>query len=127
MNSSMLCTVISLLLQFAANYARDMLIPNINKKVIELKDMIAGRPTRSTGENEEDNGEAAAPSNETKASGSHLDRKKSFRKTVSTSDDYVKKNQGVTDPELLNKLDSLPRPITREVRESHKNSIYKFL
>lgn len=29
--------------EFAANYARDKLIPNINKKVIELKNMIAGK------------------------------------------------------------------------------------
>ena len=103
------------LLQFAANYARDILIPNINKKVIELKDMIAGKPSRQTTENDEEVDEAAATVKESKASGSSLDRKKSFRKTVSTSDDYMKKSQGVTDPELLNKLDSLPRPITREV------------
>ena len=46
-----------------------------------------------------------------------LERKKSFRKTVSTSltDDCIKNAVGVTDPELLNKLDSLLRPITKEV------------
>lgn len=46
-----------------------------------------------------------------------IERKKSFRKTVSSSvtDDCMKNSVGVTDPELLDKLDSLSRPITREV------------
>lgn len=45
-----------------------------------------------------------------------LDRRKSFRKIASTSltDDYMKKAIEVTDPELLDKLESIT-PITREV------------
>lgn len=107
-------------LQFAANYARDILVPNINKRVAQLKDIVAGK-TRSDAlplEEEEENAEAAAK--ETKKTGeAPMERKKCLRKTVSSasSDDCVKKSQGggVTDPELLNKLNSLPRPITREV------------
>lgn len=49
-----------------------------------------------------------------------VEKKGSFRKTMSTSqtDDCMKKSGGVTDPELLQKLDSIPRSITREVRPS---------
>lgn len=102
--------------EFAANYARDKLIPNINQKVIELKDMIAGKAPRAP----EDTNMAEEPEQkeEKNDAGHQSERRKSFRKTVSTSltDDCMKKNVGVTDPELLDKLDSLPRPITREVR-----------
>lgn len=76
--------------------------------------MIAGKASHiseNTNKNEE------TEKKEEKSDIGHLERKKSFRKTVSTSltDDCMKKNVGVTDPELLDKLDSLPRPITREV------------
>ncbi|XP_012147081.1 protein phosphatase 1L isoform X2 [Megachile rotundata] len=102
--------------EFAANYARDKLIPNINQKVIELKDMIAGKAPRAP----EDTNKVEEPEQkeEKNDTGHQTERRKSFRKTVSTSltDDCMKKNVGVTDPELLDKLDSLPRPITREVR-----------
>lgn len=105
--------------EFAANYARDKLIPNINKKVIELKDIIAGKVRRGSddAQKEEDESEKIE---EKENVAEPLERKKSFRKTVSASvtDDCMKKNVGVTDPELLDKLDSLPRPITREVRPS---------
>ncbi|XP_033209840.1 protein phosphatase 1L [Belonocnema kinseyi] len=103
--------------EFAANYARDNLIPNISRKVVELKNIIAGklpcsvRVTEEVKEKEE---------KEEKPEPIPLERKKSFRKTVSTSltDDCMKNAVGVTDPELLNKLDSLSRPITKEVRPS---------
>ena len=76
--------------------------------------MIAGKASHiseNTNKNEE------TEKKEEKSDTGHLEHKKSFRKTVSTSltDDCMKKNVGVTDPELLDKLDSLPRPITREV------------
>ncbi|XP_006571704.1 protein phosphatase 1L isoform X2 [Apis mellifera] len=100
--------------EFAANYARDKLIPNINKKVIELKNMIAGK-TSYVSENIQKNEEMEKK--EEKSDVGYLERKKSFRKTVSTSlTDDCKKNIDVTDPELLDKLDSLQRPITREIR-----------
>ncbi|XP_076658486.1 protein phosphatase 1L isoform X1 [Halictus rubicundus] len=101
--------------EFAANYAYDHLISNINKKVIELKDMLAGRLPRVQSDEETDTFDEKSKEDKNDA---NLERKKSFRKTVSTSltDDCMKKNVGVTDPELLDKLDSLQRPITREVR-----------
>ncbi|XP_034196054.1 protein phosphatase 1L [Osmia lignaria lignaria] len=101
--------------EFAANYARDKLIPNINRKVIELKDLIAGKAPRVP----EDTDKIEEPEQKEEKNDTGIpERKKSFRKTVSTSltDDCMKKNVGVTDPELLDKLDSLSRPITREVR-----------
>ncbi|XP_053977715.1 protein phosphatase 1L [Hylaeus anthracinus] len=99
---------------FAANYAYDNLIPNINKKVIELKDIIAGREPRVL----KDTVHIEEQQKDEKSDAGTLERKKSFRKTVSTSltDEFMKKTVGVTDPELLDKLDSLQRPITREVR-----------
>ncbi|XP_066583508.1 protein phosphatase 1L [Prorops nasuta] len=102
--------------EFAANYARDKLVPNINKKVIELKDMIAGRVTKV--HNVDDMINDIEVKSTEKIEPHASERKKSFRKMVSASitDDCMKKNIGVTDPELLEKLDSLPRPITREVR-----------
>ncbi|CAK9806671.1 Protein phosphatase 1L [Anthophora quadrimaculata] len=101
--------------EFAANYARDKLIPNINKKVIELKDIIAGKAPRVLEDADKDE---ETEKKDEKSDTGIPERKKSFRKTVSTSltDDCMKKTGGVTDPELLDKLDSLPRPITREVR-----------
>lgn len=82
--------------------------------MIELKDMIAGKATHIS-ENIKENEETEKK--EEKSNADHIERKKSFRKTVSTSltDDCMKKNVDVTDPELLDKLDSLSRPITREV------------
>ncbi|KAL2725289.1 protein phosphatase 1L [Vespula squamosa] len=106
--------------EFAANYARDKLIPNINKKVIELKDMIAGRFSEIQKNNQINNQPIFQSENKKdgKIDSTTIERKKSFRKTVSTSvtDDCMKNSVGVTDPELLDKLDSLSRPITREVR-----------
>lgn len=47
---------------------------------------------------------------------SSVEKRKLFRKTISNAtDDYSKKKFGITDPELLSKLDSLQRPISREV------------
>ncbi|XP_076279857.1 protein phosphatase 1L-like isoform X2 [Lasioglossum baleicum] len=101
--------------EFAANYAYDHLISNINKKVVELKDILAGKVPRVQSDEETDTFDDNSKEDKNDA---NLERKKSFRKTVSTSltDDCMKKNVGVTDPELLDKLDSLQRPITREVR-----------
>lgn len=76
--------------------------------------MIAGKASHVS---ENINKNEETEKKEEKSDTGHLERKKSFRKTVSTSltDDCMKKNVDVTDPELLDKLDSLPRPITREV------------
>lgn len=81
--------------------------------MIELKNMIAGK-TSYVSENTQKNEEMEKK--EEKSDIGYLERKKSFHKTVSTSlTDDCKKNVDVTDPELLDKLDSLQRPITREV------------
>ncbi|XP_039314946.1 protein phosphatase ppm-1.G isoform X7 [Solenopsis invicta] len=104
--------------KFAADYARDKLISNINKKVIELKNLLAGKAFAyqdelilNDSENKKNN------KNDNKRDEKLLDRKKSFRKVASTSltDDYMKKAIEVTDPVLLDKLESIT-PITREVR-----------
>lgn len=102
--------------QFAADYARDKLMPNINKKVIELKNILAGvTPEALTVEADKmDENESQNTVKEAKISAEGSERRKSFRKTVSTTDDCTK-NKGITDPVLLDKLDSLVRPITREV------------
>lgn len=39
-----------------------------------------------------------------------------MKKTLSVAEDALNKSTNVTDPELLKKLDSLQRPITKEVR-----------
>lgn len=81
-----------------------------------MKDMIAGRAPRNT--EEVYNVEEPQKDEKSENTEGFVERKKSFRKTVSTSmtDDCMKKTVGLTDPELLDKLDSLQRPITREVR-----------
>lgn len=60
--------------------------------------------------------ESEKKKNDDKKNEKFLDRRKSFRKVASTSltDDYMKKAIEVTDPELLDKLESIT-PITREV------------
>lgn len=79
-----------------------------------MKDIIAGRAPCVA---EETKKEEETEQKDDKVDASIPERKKSFRKTVSTSltDDCMKKTVGLTDPELLDKLDSLQRPITREV------------
>ncbi|PSN40265.1 Protein phosphatase 1L [Blattella germanica] len=104
--------------EFAANYARDKLIKNLNNKVVELKNLIASgnKPPKNdpSTSNENDKKEEE----EKKSEGAPVEKKNSFRKTTSVTDECMKKGAGVTDPELLKKLDSLSRPITREVRPS---------
>jgi site-specific DNA-adenine methylase len=104
----------ALLFQFAANYAQDKLIHNINEKVIELKNILAGKASTYANElTSELNKKDDKKTNE-----KSVERRKSFRKVVSASltDDYMKKAVEVTDPELLDKLDSIS-PITREVKQ----------
>lgn len=106
-------------LQFAANYARDKLISNINEKIVDLKDLLAGKA--STYQNDLILKESGKKKNDNKRDEKLLDRRKSFRKVASTSltDDCMKKAIEVTDPELLDKLDSIT-PITREVGIQYK-------
>lgn len=84
---------------------------------MDLKNIISGKPSPEDSKDaKEEHSNDVEPKPEDNA---NLDkRKKQFRKTASTSmtDDCLKERVGITDPELLNKLDSLPRPITRELR-----------
>jgi protein phosphatase 1L len=109
--------------QFAANYARDKLINNLNKKVAELKNLItAGDKLRSDlptlGNTEKKDAEK-------KSAPTPVEKKNSFRKTMSTSqtDECMKKGASITDPELLSRLDTLSRTITREVRPSRVDAV----
>lgn len=92
--------------EFAANYARDKLVSNLYKKIIDIKDTISGKKKR------EDYNEADE-NKENQPEGVPLVKKKSFK---TLTDDNFKKNGEITDKELLSKLDSLPKPITREVK-----------
>lgn len=101
--------------EFAANYAKDKLVKNLLNKVIEIKDVLSGKKPKpvepETKEEKKDNEKPVSPV--------LTERKKSFRKTMSTTDECIQKSvSGVTDPELLSKLDNLQRPITREVRNT---------
>ncbi|XP_070162825.1 protein phosphatase 1L isoform X1 [Polyergus mexicanus] len=106
--------------EFAANYARDKLISNINKKVIELKDMLAGKVLIS--QNQLTITEPEKKKEDNKTNEKLPEKRKSFRKVASTSltDDCMKKAIEVTDSELLDKLESIT-PITRKVRPCRQN------
>ncbi|XP_014483072.1 PREDICTED: protein phosphatase 1L [Dinoponera quadriceps] len=101
--------------EFAANYARDKLIPNISQKVLELKNMLAGKACKTDYQGKPN--EVEKTEDIDKKDEKSLERRKSFRKTVSTSltDDYMKESIKLSDPELLDKLESIS-PITREAR-----------
>jgi len=47
-----------------------------------------------------------------------MEKRSSFRKTASTTDEFGNNGKQVTDPHLLKLLNSLPRPITRQVQNS---------
>lgn len=100
--------------EFAANYAKEKLVHNLSKKVVEIKSVISGNPIKEIKEPcaiEEKKEEK--PSSPTL-----LDRRKSFRRTSSTAEECEKTGKPITDTELLNKLDNLVRPISRAVRQS---------
>uniref|UniRef100_A0A023F8K4 Putative serine/threonine protein phosphatase n=1 Tax=Triatoma infestans TaxID=30076 RepID=A0A023F8K4_TRIIF len=105
--------------EFAANYARDNLINNLNSKIIELKQLISKGIDKNTVN------KPAPPSpaigKKSPASPASLEKKPSFKKIV--KEEGVRKQSGViTDPYLLEKLESLPRAITREVKPNRTNS-----
>lgn len=96
--------------EFAADYANDKLIDMLYKKIIAIKNIMAGKA------NENPDFEADSNKNDKKVnSADTVERKKSFKKTTSTTDDCTKKE--ITDVELLNKL-NMSRTVTREVRPS---------
>lgn len=101
--------------EFAANYATDKLVKNLYKRVIDIKDMLKGKiPIPEVPPCED---ESKKEADKPKSPNLH-ERKKSFKKTTSTTDECVKGTKEITDTELLSKLDNLQRPITREVRST---------
>lgn len=114
------------LFQFAANYARDNLIKNLINKVVELKNLIA-TGNRPKPEHPPPYVDSAKKDAEKKPDASPVEKKNSFRKTMSTSqtDECMKKGASITDPELLSRLDTLSRPITREVRPSRQDALLR--
>ncbi|XP_044268067.1 protein phosphatase 1L [Tribolium madens] len=107
--------------EFAANYAKEKLIQSLYSRVVEIKDMIAGKTVKTC--DEEDQPEKKDP--EKPSTPSLAERRKSFRKTSSTTDECIKGAKEITDTELLSKLDNIARPITREVRPSSRPQSFK--
>lgn len=79
---------------------------------MQLKNIISGKVSEKTKKHETKENEINQEISENEFA--LLRRRKSLRKTGST-DDYTGKNIGITDPELLDKLDSLSKTVTREV------------
>ncbi|XP_018332781.1 protein phosphatase 1L [Agrilus planipennis] len=107
--------------EFAANYAKEKLIPNLYKKVVEIKDLISGKvPEKNPDEQQckEDSKDESKPSTPMLQ-----ERKRSIRKTTSTTDECYKGIKEITDKEILSKLDK-QLPVTREVRNT-STSMFK--
>ncbi|XP_022919119.2 protein phosphatase 1L [Onthophagus taurus] len=100
--------------EFAANYAKDKLIQNLHNKIVEIKGLIKGDPVKVVKSEvcEEEKKDPEKP-----VTPNLQERRKSFRKTSSTTDECIKGAKEITDPELLNKLDNI-RPISREIKPS---------
>lgn len=107
--------------EFAANYAKEKLVQNLFNKVVEIKDFISGKPAMK--EKLKINDDEEKKDEEKPVTPNLTERRKSFRKTSSTTDECIKGAKEITDKELLKKLDHLTRPITREVRQSKPVSI----
>ncbi|XP_068621177.1 protein phosphatase 1L [Battus philenor] len=97
--------------EFAANYAKDHLIQNLYNKVVELNAYKDGKLITLPPQ------DAPEESKKDQESNTSVERKTSFKKSVSTADDTSKKE--ITDPELLAQL-SKARPITREVQKINR-------
>lgn len=98
--------------EFAANFAKDKLTQNLFNKVAEIKDVMAGKPSSSK-EVKECEDEKKDP--EKPVTPTLTERRKSFRRTSSTTDECIKGVKEVTDLQLLSKLDNMA-PITRGSR-----------
>ncbi|KAI4466071.1 protein phosphatase 2c [Holotrichia oblita] len=101
--------------EFAANYAKEKLVQNLYNKVIEVKGLVRGKPIKREKEiicpEEKTDPEKPVPP----PTPTLQDRRKSFKKSSSTTDECIKGAKAITDTELLSKLENL-RPITREVK-----------
>ncbi|XP_030749592.1 protein phosphatase 1L [Sitophilus oryzae] len=98
--------------EFAANYAKEKLVHNLSNKIVQIKNLIEGKPLEKEDscDNEEEKKDPEKPITPTLS-----ERRKSFRKTSSTTDECIKGAMEVTNLEILNKLDAM-KPITRNSR-----------
>ncbi|XP_063232789.1 protein phosphatase 1L isoform X1 [Bacillus rossius redtenbacheri] len=112
--------------EFAANFARDKLIKNVNRKVAELKQLVAEGAHLKKPLYQSVTGSPQARRSAKTEQPASAARKQSFRKTPSASatDECARKGAGVTDPLLLSRLDALSRPITREVRPTRPEDLH---
>ncbi|XP_058808467.1 protein phosphatase 1L isoform X2 [Phymastichus coffea] len=107
--------------EFAANYARDKLVPSISEQVTELKNILSGKVIEKI-EKAETRQSGDSKNQEPNDIDLNLLRKKKLLRKTGSTDDYTNKNSiGITDPELLDKLDSISKTITREVRPNKFN------
>lgn len=107
--------------EFAANYAKDNLVKNLFNRVAEIKDLISGKAVVC----EEEPPQTQEKEPEKPSTPSLQERRKSFRKTSSITDECIKGAKEITDTEILSRLDNIVRPITREVRPSPRQSFKK--
>ncbi|KAI5743907.1 protein phosphatase 1L [Diaphorina citri] len=104
--------------EFAANFARDNLMTSLNDKVIELKKIIA-QGLHKLYPMYTPNKPPPSPRPSQKSP------KPSLRKNATTDECSGTKNSSssqITDPELLSRINSLSRPITREVHNTSNTS-----
>lgn len=98
------------LFQFAANYAREHLINNLNQKVVDLRKLI-----KSGGVERNVIGKPPPSPKPIARKTIILDRKPSIKKGSTDAEEAIKKAGGPLS-ELERKLESIPRPITREAK-----------
>ncbi|CAH1117722.1 unnamed protein product [Phaedon cochleariae] len=99
---------------FAANFAKEKLAQNLFDKVIEIKDLASGKTTPHV-KTLQVASEIEKKDPEKPVSPSLVERRKSFRRTSSTTDECVKGIKEITDVELLSKLDNI-KPVSRDSR-----------
>ncbi|XP_071450568.1 protein phosphatase 1L [Hetaerina americana] len=105
--------------EFAANYAKDNLMKTLEDKVVQLKKIAAeGLPkpcndaSNKDSKPKDDSHDKA--DSKAKEEGTGLVRRKSSVKGGnSKTDDCLHETPGITDPEILSRLQEIPRPLTR--------------
>ncbi|XP_044752632.1 protein phosphatase 1L [Coccinella septempunctata] len=109
--------------EFAANYAKEKLMQSLYDKVVEIKDLVSGKKQMRK---EEPPAEEEEKKIEKPKTPTLVERRKSFKKTISTTDECDQsKGKEITDPELLDKLSNISRPITREVKAGKVSMVKK--
>ncbi|KAL0273557.1 UNVERIFIED_CONTAM: hypothetical protein PYX00_006194 [Menopon gallinae] len=101
--------------EFAANYAKDNLMKNLNNKLIEVKQLSAEGP-KDYYPPINNNVEKRTDSQSDEKVDSSIEKKQSFKKKYSSTDECMNKsgNIGVPDAQFQKLLDAIPRPITRD-------------